>query len=233
MSDGARFTDRQEAGRALAAALSAHAHAPTTQVLALPRGGVPVGVEVASALALPLDVLCVRKLGVPWQEELAMGAVAPGGVTYLDRAIIGTLAIPEAAVTAAIARESRELERRAITYRAGRPPLNCLGQTALLVDDGLATGATMRAAVRAARALGAERVIVAVPVGPPGSCEALAREADACLCLRRPEGFVAVAQWYRDFPQVTDDEVVAALAAASVASAATTTDTSPSRPSTR
>lgn len=233
MSDGARFTDRQEAGRALAAALVAHAHAPTTLVLALPRGGVPVAVEVASALGLPLDVLCVRKLGVPWQEELAMGAVAPGGITYLDHTLIATLAIPEAKVAAVIARESAELTRREAAYRAGRPPLSCRGQRVLLVDDGLATGATMRAAVRAARQLGAVQVTVAVPVGPPACCEALRDEVDACLCLRRPEGFVAVAQWYRDFPQVTDDEVVAAVAEASIASAATTPEALPSLPSAR
>lgn len=233
MSDGARFTDRQEAGRALAAALVAHAHAPTTLVLALPRGGVPVAVEVASALGLPLDVLCVRKLGVPWQEELAMGAVAPGGVTYLDHTLIATLAIPEATVAATIARESAELTRREAAYRAGRPPLSCRGQRVLLVDDGLATGATMRAAVRAVRQLGAVQVTVAVPVGPPACCEALRDEVDACLCLRRPEGFVAVAQWYRDFPQVTDDEVVAAVAEASIASAATTPEALPSLPSAR
>jgi predicted phosphoribosyltransferase len=233
VSDGARFTDRQEAGRALAAALVAHAHAPKTLVLALPRGGVPVGVEVASALGLPLDVLCVRKLGVPWQEELAMGAVAPGGVTYLDHTLIATLAIPEANVAAVIARESAELTRREAAYRAGRPPLSCRGQRVLLVDDGLATGATMRAAVRAARQLGAVQVTVAVPVGPPACCEALRDEADACLCLRRPEGFVAVAQGYRDFPQVTDDEVVAAVAEASIASAATTPEVLPSLPSAR
>ena len=233
MSDGARFTDRQEAGRALAAALVAHAHAPKTLVLALPRGGVPVGVEVASALGLPLDVLCVRKLGVPWQEELAMGAVAPGGVTYLDHTLIATLAIPEATVAAVIARESAELTRREAAYRAGRPPLSCRGQRVLLVDDGLATGATMRAAVRAARQLGAVQVTVAVPVGPPACCEALRDEVDACLCLRRPEGFVAVAQWYRDFPQVTDDEVVAAVAEASIASAATAPEALPSLPSAR
>ncbi len=233
MSDGARFTDRQEAGRALAAALVAHAHAPKTLVLALPRGGVPVGVEVASALGLPLDVLCVRKLGVPWQEELAMGAVASGGVTYLDHTLIATLAIPEAIVAATIARESAELTRREAAYRAGRPPLSCRGQRVLLVDDGLATGATMRAAVRAARQLGAAQLTVAVPVGPPACCEALRDEVDSCLCLRRPEGFVAVAQWYRDFPQVTDDEVVAAVAEASIASAATTPEALPSLPSAR
>ncbi len=233
MSDGARFTDRQEAGRALAAALVAHAHAPKTLVLALPRGGVPVGVEVASALGLPLDVLCVRKLGVLWQEELAMGAVASGGVTYLDHTLIATLAIPEAIVAATIARESAELTRREAAYRAGRPPLSCRGQRVLLVDDGLATGATMRAAVRAARQLGAAQLTVAVPVGPPACCEALRDEVDACLCLRRPEGFVAVAQWYRDFPQVTDDEVVAAVAEASIASAATTPEALPSLPSAR
>jgi putative phosphoribosyl transferase len=227
VSDGARFTDRDEAGGALAAALAAHAHRPRTVVLALPRGGVPVAVEVASALALPLDVLCVRKLGVPWQEELAMGAVATGGVTYLDRVIIAQGAIDEATVAATITRESAELARREATYRAGRPPLDCRAQTVLLVDDGLATGATMRAAITAVRQLGAARVIVAVPVGPPETCDALGREADGCVCLRRPAAFLAVAQWYVDFPQVTDAEVVAALAATPIASPALPSTPSP------
>ncbi len=162
-----------------------------------------------------------------------MGAVASGGVTYLDHTLIATLAIPEAIVAATIARESAELTRREAAYRAGRPPLSCRGQRVLLVDDGLATGATMRAAVREARQLGAAQVTVAVPVGPPACCEALRDEVDACLCLRRPEGFVAVAQWYRDFPQVTDDEVVAAVAEASIASAATAPEALPSLPSAR
>jgi putative phosphoribosyl transferase len=227
VSVGARFTDRKEAGRALAAALAAHAHRPRTMVLALPRGGVPVAVEVASALALSLDVLCVRKLGVPGQEELAMGAIATGGVTYLDHAIIAQGAIEEATVTATISRESVELARREATYRVGRPPLDCRGQTVLLVDDGLATGATMRAAITAVRQLGGERVIVAVPVGPPDTCEALRREADGCVCLRRPAAFLAVAQWYLDFPQVTDAEVVAALAATPIASPALPSTPSP------
>lgn len=216
--DDRRFTDREEAGRALAVALAAHLHAADTLVLALPRGGVPVALEVARALGLPLDVLCVRKLGVPWQEELAMGAVAPGGVTVLDRTIIAGAAIPDAAVTAAIARESRELARREAAYRAGRPALGCNGRTVLLVDDGLATGATMRAAARAVRRLGARRVVIAVPVAPPETCAAIGAEADACVCLRQPAHFAAVGEWYAHFPQVSDDEVVAALAAAPLAS---------------
>ncbi|MEK0431575.1 MAG: hypothetical protein RL139_1379 [Gemmatimonadota bacterium] len=215
---GERYADRVAAGQALAAALTRYAHRADAIVLGLPRGGVPVAAEVARALGLPLDVLCVRKLGVPWQEELAMGAVAPGGVTVLDRAIIQAGGIPEAAVTRVIAQETRELTRREQAYRAGRPPLDCGGRTVLLVDDGLATGATMRAAIRAVRRDDPAAVIVAVPVAPASTCAALQDEAETCLCLATPAAFAAVGEWYAHFPQVSDAEVVAALAAPPVAS---------------
>ncbi|HEU0008201.1 MAG TPA: phosphoribosyltransferase [Verrucomicrobiae bacterium] len=209
-----KYPDRRAAGQALAARLSHCAHLPGALVLALPRGGVPVAHEVARELGLPLDVFIVRKLGVPGHEELAMGAIASGGVRVLNRQVIDDLGLPEAAIEAVTAAELAELQRRERLYRAQRPPLDLLGRTVILVDDGLATGSTMRAAVAAVREQGAARVIVAVPVAPPDTCDTLARQADEVICPLRPHNFEAVGQWYEDFAQTTDDEVSALLASA-------------------
>lgn len=200
------FEDRQDAGRQLARRLE-HLHAqPDTIVLALPRGGVPVAYEVARALELPLDIFLVRKLGAPGHEELAMGALTSDGTTVFNADVIYELGIPQPAIDHTIARERLELQRREQQYRAGQPPLDLEGRTVILVDDGLATGATMRAAVRALRPV-AHYVIVAVPVGAASTCDELSREADAVICLDTPDPFGAVGVFYRDFSQTTDDEV--------------------------
>ncbi len=205
--DGARFRDRTEGGRRLAEALASYAGRPNLLVLALPRGGVPVGYEVAKALRAPLDVMLVRKLGVPGHEELAMGAIASGGVRIISDDIVGSLAIPDRVIAAVAAAEEEELERRERAYREGRPPRPVGGRTIILVDDGLATGSTMRAAAAALRAQEPERLIVAVPVAPPEVCEAIRAEVDEVVCALFPEPFLAVGAWYEDFSQTTDDEV--------------------------
>ncbi|CAA9238350.1 MAG: hypothetical protein AVDCRST_MAG10-1482 [uncultured Acidimicrobiales bacterium] len=207
-----RFRDRAEAGRVLAGALGHLAGRDDVVVLALPRGGVPVAHEVARALGAPLDVFLARKLGVPGHRELAMGAVASGGVRVLHQAVIDALAIAPEVIEEVAAREGAELARREQAYRSGRPPLELAGRTVVVVDDGLATGATMRAAVTALRAQLAGRILVAVPVGPPETCQEMAREADEVVCVRTPRSFHAVGQWYDDFAQTTDDEIRALLA---------------------
>ena len=210
--DTDRFADRRDAGRRLAAALT-RLKGTDAIVLALPRGGVPVAYEIAAALDLPLDVFIVRKLGVPGHRELAMGAIASGGARVLNQDLIDDLRIPARAVEAVVAEEERELRRREQQYASQRRvPLE--GRTVVLVDDGLATGATMRAAILAVRQQKAERVIVAVPVGAPPTCADLAHEADELICLREPEFFGAVGQWYRRFDQTSDDEVTALLESA-------------------
>ena len=181
-------------------------------VLGLPRGGVPVAREVADALDAPLDVLLVRKLGVPGQAELAMGAIAAGGVRVVNRSVTGALGIPVEVVDGVAAVEEAELERREQAYRPGRPPLEVSGKVVVVVDDGLATGSTMRAAVAAVRAMGPRRVVVAVPVGARETCEDLAAEADEVVCARMPSSFRAVGQWYDDFSETTDDDIRALLA---------------------
>lgn len=201
------FRDRYDAGRVLAAKLRHHAGRGDVLVLALPRGGVPVGYEVAAALGAPLDVLPVRKLGVPGHEELAMGAIAAGGVRVMNEAVAGPLHIPARVVAAVAAREGRELARQEQTFRGDRPPPEVRGRTVLLVDDGLATGATMRAAVAAVRRLDPARVVVAVPVGSAQTCADFEAEADEVVCVARPEPFLAVGYWYADFSPTTDDEV--------------------------
>ena len=206
------FRDRAEAGRVLADALGHLAGRDDVVVLALPRGGVPVAHEVARALGAPLDVFLARKLGVPGQSELAMGAVASGGVRVLHQAVIDALSIAPQAIEEVAAREGAELARREQAYRAGRPPLAVAGRTVVVVDDGLATGATMRAAVTALRAQRAGRIVVAVPVGPRETCEELAGEADEVVCVRMPHSFHAVGQWYDDFSPTTDDDIRALLA---------------------
>jgi predicted phosphoribosyltransferase len=207
-----RFHNRTDAGRQLAERLAAYADRPDVLVLALPRGGVPVGYEVARALGAPLDVFLVRKLGVPGYEELAMGAVASGGVRVLNDEIVRGLGISEDEIDAAVARELQELGRRERLYRRSRPTPNVAGRTVILVDDGLATGATMRAAVAALRQQHPARIVVAVPTASPDTCEALKAEADDVICAMTPEPFFAVGHWYEDFTQTTDNEVRELLA---------------------
>jgi predicted phosphoribosyltransferase len=201
------FRDRREAGRLLAAKLTAYANRPDVIVLALPRGGVPVGYEVARALGAPLDVFVVRKLGVPGYEELAMGAVATGGVRVLNDQVVSRLGIPEHVIDAVAAHEQQELALRERLYRGGRPPLDVRNRTVILVDDGLATGATMHAAIAALRQLHPARIVVAVPTASPETCEEMRAEADDVICAVTPEPFQAVGRWYQDFSQTTDEEV--------------------------
>ncbi|MBZ4330705.1 phosphoribosyltransferase [Corallococcus interemptor] len=209
------FRDRVEAGRALGQRLrDLLGGGGDLLVLALPRGGVPVGFEVARILGVPLDVFVVRKLGTPGHEELAMGAIATGGVTVLNEGVVRRLGIPRSAIAAAAEREARELVRREQLFRDGRPPAPVEGRTVVLVDDGLATGSTMRAALRALRQHQPARIVVGVPVGAPETCADLEREADLLVCLQTPEPFYAVGQWFEDFTQTTDDEVRELLARA-------------------
>jgi predicted phosphoribosyltransferase len=207
------FRDRREAGRRLASELAAYANHPDLRVLALPRGGVPVASEVARALGAPLDVFLVRKLGVPGREELAMGAVATGGVRVLNDDIVRGLRISPQVIDAVAAKEQDELVRRERLYRGDHPPIDVRGRTLILVDDGLATGATMLAAVRALRGQQPARIVVAVPIAAPESCEELRTEVDEIICAITPEPFHAVGFWYEDFSQTTDEEVRDLLAA--------------------
>jgi len=209
---GLRFRDRIEAGQLLGRELAARfGVVDDAIVLALPRGGVPVGAEVAKALGAPLDVFIVRKLGVPGHEELAMGAIASGGVRVLNRDVIDYGRITPQQIDAVAAREERELSRREAEFRGNRAPLDVRGRTVIIVDDGLATGSTMRAAVQALRAMEPKRVIVAVPVGAEQTCEEFREIVDEMVCLRTPEPFEAVGLWYEDFTQTTDAEVHALL----------------------
>jgi len=201
------FEDRVDAGRALARALAAFGGAADVIVLGLPRGGVPVASEIARSLGLPLDVLVVRKLGLPWQPELAMGAIASGGAMVLNKDVLRHSAFGEEALEQVKRRELVELERRERAFRGTSPPLDVSGRTAIVVDDGLATGATMEAAVRALRIQGAARVVVAVPVASVEARERVAALADEVFCLETPRYFSAVGQWYRDFDQTSDREV--------------------------
>jgi putative phosphoribosyl transferase len=201
------FRNRTEAGQVLAKALRGFANRSDLLVLGLPRGGVPVAFEVAQALHAPLDVFIVRKLGVPGHEEYAMGALASGGVRVLDEHVVRKLQIPEQAVESVARAEQRELERREELYRGGMAPVDVHDRTVLLVDDGLATGSTMRAAVRALRRQKPQRIVVAVPTAAADTCEALRDEADEVICATTPEPFRAVGLWYQDFSQTSDDEV--------------------------
>jgi predicted phosphoribosyltransferase len=205
--NGVRFRDRFHAGRRLAVALQPYAGRPNLLVLALPRGGVPVGYEVARALTAPLDVMLVRKLGVPGHEELAMGAIASGGIRILSDDVVRAFGIPERVVATIAANEEEELDRRERAYRDHRPPPQVKGRTVILVDDGLATGSTMRAAAAALRTRQPERLVVAVPVAPPETCAVLQSEVDDVVCARAPEPFFAVGNWYDDFSQISDQEV--------------------------
>jgi predicted phosphoribosyltransferase len=205
------FTDRDEAGRMLADHLAFHKLANDAVVLALPRGGVPVGFAIARQLQLPLDVLIVRKLGVPWQRELAMGAIA-GGVRVLDEQMIGDLGISSQEIDRIAEQEQAEIRRREALYRHGKEPLDLAGRSVILVDDGLATGSTMSAAARAVARCSPARVTIAIPVGSREACALVLREADELVCLARPEPFVAVSRWYRNFAQTGDAEVEHLLA---------------------
>ena len=199
--------DRREGGRLLATKLRRFAGRPDVVVLGLPRGGIPVAHEIAIALGAPLDAFVVRKLGVPGYEELAMGAIAAGGVRSLDRATIERLGVRREAVEAVIAREERELERRERLYRGGRPAPAVHGRTVILVDDGLATGASVRAAIAALRAQAPAAIVVAAPVGSASTCDEMRSLADGCVCVVTPEPFHGVGAWYADFSQTTDAEV--------------------------
>jgi predicted phosphoribosyltransferase len=201
------YEDRREAGRALAVHLRAYAGRPDAIVLALPRGGVPVGYELADALGLPLDVFVVRKLGTPGHRELAMGAIASGGVRVLNGEVVDALRIRAEEIDRVARDEEQELRRREALYRGERPMPSLADRVAILVDDGLATGSSMRAAVQAVRQLGPSRVVVAVPVGASETCHDLRALADEVVCGRTPSPFSAVGQWYRNFAQTTDDEV--------------------------
>lgn len=212
-----RFYDRRQAGVLLAERLRGYEGRKDVAVLALPRGGVPVAYEVARALKLPLDVFTVRKLGAPGHEEFAIGSIASGGVIFIDEDIVKALGISKTALYEVVEREKLELARRELLYRGKRPQLDLHGKTVILVDDGLATGATMRAAITAVRKMGAGPTVVAVPVCAPSTCEELEREMEVwCVCVRAPEPFYAVGLWYKDFNQTTDEDVQYLLTRADV-----------------
>jgi putative phosphoribosyl transferase len=208
---GFPFRDRTEAGRFLAALLRHYAHRPDVQILALPRGGVPVALEVAQSLHAPFDVFVVRKLGVPGHEELAMGAIASGGVRALNMDIIENLGIPRAVIEAVTRRERQELARREQLYRGDRPAPDLHGRIVILIDDGLATGATMRAAVAALRKLRPAKIVVAVPTSAQAVCDEFRNESDEFICAVTSDPFYAVGAAYESFPQITDDQVRAML----------------------
>jgi predicted phosphoribosyltransferase len=208
------FANRAAGGRRLAKALKHYRVQDGVLVLALPRGGVPVGLVVARALRAPLDIFLVRKLGVPGHEELAMGAIASGGVRVLNHDVIDSLQIPAQTIEQVAAAEQRELQRREQAFRGDRRLPLIRGRSVILVDDGLATGATMRAAIEAVREHGPDRIVAAVPVAPPEVCAALARAADEAVCCETPEPFLGVGRWYQEFPQLEDDDVRRLLARA-------------------
>jgi putative phosphoribosyl transferase len=202
-----RFRDREDGGRHLARRLSDLAGRQDLLVLGIPRGGVPVAYEVARALQAPLDVIVVRKLGVPGAEELAMGAIASGGVRVLNERVLSEIAVPQQVIDLVAARELEELERRERVFRGGRPPYDPRGRTVLVVDDGLATGSTMRAAVTALRQRGPASIVAAVPVGATSTCRSLAHLVDRLECVIESATFFAVGEWYDEFRQTTDEEV--------------------------
>jgi putative phosphoribosyl transferase len=210
----ALFRDRRDAGRKLAQKLIDYARRDDVIVLALPRGGVPVAYEVAKALNLPMDIFIVRKLGLPGHEEVAIGAIASGGIRVLNNNIVRYFKIPEPLIDAVAKRELQELERRQGAYRGNRPPPDLQGHTVILIDDGLATGASMRAAVAGLRTQSPAQIVVAVPTAAAETCEALEPEVDKLICATTPEPFHGVSRWYEDFSQTTDEEVKTLLAEA-------------------
>jgi putative phosphoribosyl transferase len=212
-----RFSDRADAGRQLAERLTAYARRPDVLVLALPRGGVPVAFEVASRLGVPLDLFLVRKLGFPGHEEFAIGAIASGGVRVLDDDVVRSFGVSREEIDRVTRQEEQELSRRERLYRDDRPGPAVRDRIVILVDDGLATGSTMRAAISALRLEGARRIVVAVPVAPRETCEAIGAEVDEIVCAEMPEPFRAVGMWYDDFGQTSDEEVRALLARANQA----------------
>jgi putative phosphoribosyl transferase len=206
-----KFRNRQEAGRQVAARLGKYGNREDVLVLGLPRGGVPVAYEVATALEVPLDIFVLRKLGVPGHEELAFGAIGSGGVRILNADVVDRLGISELEVAAVTQEETKELERRETRYRGSRPPLDVRGRTVILVDDGIATGASIRAAIHAIRKMRPAAIVVATPVAPRATCNLLRREVDELVCAESPEPFYGVGQFYQDFSAVSDEEVVALL----------------------
>jgi putative phosphoribosyl transferase len=205
------FANRTEAGRSLAWRLEEYENRDDVVVLGIPRGGVPVAFEVAQALHVPLDIFLLRKLGVPGHEEIAFGAIASGGIRVLDREILRALWISDFDVETITAREQKELKRREVAYRDGQPPIKLTGRTVILVDDGIATGASLLAAVHALRQLHPAKIVIAVPVASPAACERLAREADEFVCVAAPKQFQAVGQFYDDFSPTTDEQVIEML----------------------
>ena len=201
------FKDRKDAGKKLAQKLSAYSERPNGLILALPRGGVPVAYEVALSLRIPVDIFIVRKLGVPGREELAFGAIASGGVRVLNGDVVRMLSIPDEVINFVAKREFQELQRREQLYRGNRPAPDVRNRTVILIDGGLATGASMRAAVAGLRALHPARIVIAVPTAAPEACEAFQSEVDEIICAVTPELFYGVGRWYEDFSQVTDEEV--------------------------
>jgi predicted phosphoribosyltransferase len=214
MSDDLRFKNREQAGKLLAQQLAAYAHRADVTVLALPRGGVPVGYAVATALEAELDILIVRKLGMPGQEEYAMGAIGTGGVRVMQPGFPGLMGVTAQQIEAVAAREEQEIARRERLYRGARAQVELHGRNIILVDDGIATGSTMLAAVQVVRGHGAARVVIAVPVAPPDTAARLEGEVDQFVCLVTPMYFRAVSQWYRAFEQTSDEEVQDLLAQA-------------------
>jgi predicted phosphoribosyltransferase len=206
-----RFANREEAGRMLAEALSAYTGRSDIFILALPRGGVPVAYEVAKTLLAPMDLWLVRKLGVPGQEELALGALAAKNIRVLNQEIIDLLNIDQTVIDTVVSREQAELERRNQLYRRGKPPPDIEGKTIIIVDDGLATGATMRVAIASLRQARAARIVAAVPVGAASTCRKIEKESDELVCLYKPEPFYGVGQWYSDFSQTSDENVLTLL----------------------
>jgi putative phosphoribosyl transferase len=209
-----RLTDRREAGRLLAEELTSYSGHDDVIVLGLPRGGVVVAFEVAKALNAQLDIFLVRKLGVPGHEELAMGAIASGGIQVMNDDVVSGLGLSHAEIASVVAREQIELERREKAYRGGAAPRDLAGKTVILVDDGLATGASMLTAIRSLKSHRPSRIVLAVPTAPSSTCATLRREVDEAICLMTPEPFYAIGQWYVDFSQTSDEEVVALLEAA-------------------
>jgi putative phosphoribosyl transferase len=201
------FPDRKEAGCELVKSLSRYADRPDVIVVGVPRGGIPVAFEVATKLNVPLDVILLRKLGVPYQEELAFGAVASGGVRVLDQEIVEAAQISDSEIELIAARERKELERRERAYRGERLPLDVRGKTVIVVDDGIATGSSIRAGIRALRKMNPARLVIAVPVAPASTCRRLEHEVDELVCLQAPSSFVAIGVFYDDFSQVSDKEV--------------------------